>query len=148
MRLVSPEIIHERCNTPSRRSFLKYASGIAAALSPALAQAQGQAPASSDKVDFPPDHADTEATEKMPEASLPPSERVGYAVVGLGRLTMARLLPALAKCKYSRLVALVSGDRAKAQKLARQYGLGDLQLPGLRTHSRQPGRAGGLHRPA
>jgi hypothetical protein len=125
MRSVLPAIIHESCNTPSRHSFLKYANGIAAALFPALAQAQGQPPASSSKVDCPPDHADTEATEKMPESSLPLNERVGYAIVGLGRLTLARLLPALVRCKYSRLTALVSGDCAKAQKLARQYGLGN-----------------------
>ncbi|MDB5758080.1 MAG: gfo/Idh/MocA family oxidoreductase [Burkholderia sp.] len=114
-------------SSTSRRNFLKYASGLAAALSPALAQAQGQRQSlsSPDNVDFPPDHADTEAPEKMPEPGLPPSERVGYAVVGLGRLTVGRLLPALAKCKHSRLTALVSGDRAKAQKLARQHGLGD-----------------------
>ncbi len=111
---------------PSRRSFLKYAGGIAAALSPVLAQAQAQGQqASADKVEFPPDHADTEAPEKMPEPGLPPNERVGYAVVGLGRLTVGRLLPALAKSRYSRLAALVSGDRAKALKLARQHGLGD-----------------------
>lgn len=108
----------------SRRNFLKVAGGIAAAISPALTSAQGQK-LSGNKVDFPPDHASTEAPEKMPEPGLPPNERVGYAVVGLGRLTVGRLLPALAKCKYSRLVALVSGDRGKAQKLAHQHGLND-----------------------
>ena len=106
---------------PSRRTFLKYAGGITAALSPMLSQAQQRAAA--DKVDFPPDHAPTEAPEKMPDPGLPPSERVGFAVVGLGRLSVGRLLPALAKSKYAKLTALVSGDRAKAQKLAHQYGV-------------------------
>lgn len=64
----------------------------------------------------------------MPDLVLPPAERIGYAVVGLGRLTVGRLLPALAKCKYSRLGALVSGDGAKAQKLARQYGLAEQSI--------------------
>jgi predicted dehydrogenase len=54
---------------------------------------------------------------------LPPDGRIGYAVVGIGRLTLEQLLPALAHCKYSRLAALVSGDCDKAMKAARQYGV-------------------------
>ncbi|MBV0881436.1 Gfo/Idh/MocA family oxidoreductase [Noviherbaspirillum sp. L7-7A] len=110
-----------------RRAFLKYAGGIAAGIAP-LAAAHAQSTAGSAKVDFPPDHAQSEASEKMPDPGLPPAERIGYAVVGLGRLTVGRLLPALAQCKYSRLSALVSGDRAKAQKLARQYGLAEQSI--------------------
>jgi hypothetical protein len=79
-------------------------------------------------VDFPPDHAQSEAPEKMPDPGLPPAERIGYAVVGLGRMTVGRLPPALAKSKYSRLSALVSGDRAKALALARQYGLAEQSI--------------------
>ena len=121
-------------DTPSRRTFLKYAGGITAALSPVLAQAQQRAAA--DKVEFPPDHAPTEAPEKMPDPGLPPNERVGYAVVGLGRLSVGRLLPALARSKYARLTALVSGDRAKAQKLARQYGVGEQSIYGYQDFDR------------
>ncbi len=53
----------------------------------------------------------------------PPDQRVGYAVVGLGHLTLEEILPALGQCKKSKLVALVSGDRDKALKVARQYGV-------------------------
>jgi len=109
-----------------RRAFLKYAGGLAAGVAPLAAHAQ--AAAGSARVDFPPDHAQSEAPEKMPDPGLPPAERIGYAVVGLGRLTVARLLPALARSRYSRLTALVSGDRAKAQKLARQYGLAEQSI--------------------
>jgi predicted dehydrogenase len=121
----------------ARRTFLKYAGGIAAGMAPlVVAQAQAQTSAGSAKVDVPPDHARSEAPEKMPDPSLPPSERIGYAVVGLGRLTVGRLLPALAKCKYSRLGALVSGDRAKARKLAQQYGLSDQSIYDYRNFDR------------
>lgn len=37
----------------------------------------------------------------MPDPGLPLAERIGYAVVGLGRLTAGRLLPALNGSKYS-----------------------------------------------
>ncbi|TGE25728.1 Gfo/Idh/MocA family oxidoreductase [Hymenobacter aquaticus] len=53
----------------------------------------------------------------------PVDQRVGYAVVGLGHLTLEELLPALAQCKKSKLVALVSGDADKMGKVARQYGI-------------------------
>jgi predicted dehydrogenase len=54
---------------------------------------------------------------------LPPDERVGYALVGLGHLTLEELLPAFGECKKSRPVALVSGSPEKMQKVAKQYGI-------------------------
>jgi glucose-fructose oxidoreductase len=48
---------------------------------------------------------------------------VGFAVVGLGKLTQGELLPALRKTASARLVALVSGDPAKAKRLAAEHGL-------------------------
>jgi predicted dehydrogenase len=53
----------------------------------------------------------------------PPAKRVGYCIVGLGNLTLGELLPALGNCKYSRITALVSGDRNKALNVAAQYGV-------------------------
>lgn len=52
-----------------------------------------------------------------------PEKRVGYALVGLGHLTLDELMPAFGACKYSKPVALVSGDAAKAAKVAQQYGI-------------------------
>ncbi|MDF2455370.1 MAG: yjhC [Cytophagaceae bacterium] len=60
--------------------------------------------------------------EKYP-APVDPEKRLGYAVVGLGKLTLEELLPALSICKYSKLAALVSGDGDKARKVAQQYGI-------------------------
>lgn len=54
---------------------------------------------------------------------LPPDERIGYAVVGLGHLSLEKILPALNSCKKSRLSALVSGNPEKMKKVAIQYGI-------------------------
>src|SRR5437879_7901613 len=53
------------------------------------------------------------------------SGRVGYAVVGLGRIAERAILPAFRNSKRARLVALVSGDDHKAKRLARQFGAED-----------------------
>ncbi len=47
--------------------------------------------------------------------------KIGYALVGLGNLVIREILPALKRTKHSRAVALVSGDPAKAKKLASEY---------------------------
>ena len=43
---------------------------------------------------------------------------VGYAVIGLGGFAQRAVLPGFAHARKSKLVALVSGDRAKAKRLA------------------------------
>ncbi|MDE1918286.1 MAG: Gfo/Idh/MocA family oxidoreductase [Sphingomonadales bacterium] len=48
---------------------------------------------------------------------------VGYAVVGLGKLSLGQILPALQRTKNAHLAALVSGHPDKAKKVAAQYGL-------------------------
>ncbi|TYZ06020.1 Gfo/Idh/MocA family oxidoreductase [Hymenobacter lutimineralis] len=54
---------------------------------------------------------------------MPPDKRVGYALVGLGHLTLEELLPAFGECKKSKPVALVSGSPEKLKKVAAQYGI-------------------------
>ncbi|WP_041257314.1 Gfo/Idh/MocA family protein [Fibrella aestuarina] len=54
---------------------------------------------------------------------LPADQRVGYALVGLGHLTLEEILPAFGQCKKSKPVALVSGSPEKLQKVAKQYGI-------------------------
>ena len=46
---------------------------------------------------------------------------VGYAVVGLGGIAQQAVLPAFAHSSHARLVALVSGEEAKAKRLAGQF---------------------------
>ncbi len=55
------------------------------------------------------------AQQRVPE---PPGKKLGYALVGLGSLSINQILPAFAKCEKSKVTALVSGDPAKANKLA------------------------------
>ena len=47
--------------------------------------------------------------------------KVGYAVIGLGHIAEHAVLPAFRHAKKSRLIALVSGDEKKAQRLARKF---------------------------
>ena len=56
-------------------------------------------------------------------APLPPDQRVGFAVVGLGELSLSAVLPALCQTKKAKLTALVSGSPEKARTLAREYGV-------------------------
>ncbi|RYE89864.1 MAG: Gfo/Idh/MocA family oxidoreductase [Myxococcales bacterium] len=48
---------------------------------------------------------------------------IGWAVVGLGKFTTERLLPAFAHCHHSRLAALVSGSTEKLGRLGEQHGV-------------------------
>lgn len=54
---------------------------------------------------------------------LRPQETVGWAVLGLGGYAQGQMLPAFARCKRSRLVALISGSPSKAARLADQYAI-------------------------
>ena len=76
-----------------------------------------------DAVAFSSTVAATEAQAEPTPLPLPADQRVGYAIVGLGRLSVDELLPAFAETRLSKPVALVSGDRAKALKLGERYGI-------------------------
>ena len=53
----------------------------------------------------------------------PPGKKLGWAIVGLGSLSINQILPAFAKCERSKVVALVSGHPDKANKLALRHGV-------------------------
>src|SRR5215475_4813402 len=53
----------------------------------------------------------------------PPGKKLGFAIVGLGRLSINQILPAFAKCERSKVVAFVTGSREKGEKLAARYGV-------------------------
>ncbi|MFN6528693.1 Gfo/Idh/MocA family oxidoreductase [Nostoc sp. ChiSLP03a] len=57
------------------------------------------------------------------EPSMPPEKKLGWAIVGLGKFATQQIIPSFGECKRSKLVALVSGDRAKAEGIAQQYGV-------------------------
>jgi predicted dehydrogenase len=50
-------------------------------------------------------------------------KKVGFAVVGLGQLSLGQILPAFKDCKLARPVALVSGHPDKARQTAEKYSL-------------------------
>ncbi len=53
----------------------------------------------------------------------PPGKKLGWAIVGLGSLSIHQILPAFDKCEKSKVTALVSGHPDKANKLAQRYGV-------------------------
>ena len=61
--------------------------------------------------------------EPPPPVLLPPEQRIGFAIVGLGRLALNEILPAFAECLNARPVAVVSGSPDKARVIAAQYGI-------------------------
>ncbi len=90
-----------------------------------MAAAQGGKPSIQNDVQLSQIDAPTEVPLKTPGPFLPPGKRVGFAIVGLGRLSLDQILPAFATSKYCKPVALVSGDADKARKIATQYGIAD-----------------------
>ncbi|MGY2046791.1 Gfo/Idh/MocA family oxidoreductase [Methylobacterium sp. JK268] len=75
------------------------------------------------RVSFPNWRGPSDRPGAPPPAPLPPEERVGFAVVGLGRLSLEEILPAFAQSRKAKVVALVSGSPDKAKVVARQYGI-------------------------
>jgi predicted dehydrogenase len=57
------------------------------------------------------------------QTNQPAPKKLGYALVGVGSLTMGQLLPAFAKCNLCRPVALVSGHPDKAHQQAARYNI-------------------------
>ncbi|USX21887.1 Gfo/Idh/MocA family oxidoreductase [Oxalobacteraceae bacterium OTU3REALA1] len=52
-----------------------------------------------------------------------PERKLGYAIVGLGGYGLGIIIPQFKNCQHSKLVALVSGDPAKAKRVAAEYGV-------------------------
>jgi predicted dehydrogenase len=75
------------------------------------------------QVVFPPWRGEADSPGAPPPAPLPPAQRIGFAIVGLGRLALEELLPAFAESGQARVTALVSGSPEKMAAVARQYGI-------------------------
>jgi len=63
----------------------------------------------------------SEASAQQLYVPEPPGRKLGWAIVGLGSLSINQILPAFAKCEKSKVVAFVSGHPDKANKLALRY---------------------------
>ncbi|MDR5780747.1 Gfo/Idh/MocA family oxidoreductase [Caballeronia sp. LZ065] len=71
---------------------------------------------------------DADKPSPPPPAPSAPEQRVGFAVVGLGRLALEQILPAFSACKHARVTALVSGSPDKARAVAKQYGIDEQSI--------------------
>jgi predicted dehydrogenase len=78
------------------------------------------------------------ARAQGPRITLPdlPKKKLGWAVVGLGQLSVNQILPALTQCKRSRLGGLVSGSPEKARHLAQVYGLDPKHIYSYESYDR------------
>jgi predicted dehydrogenase len=65
------------------------------------------------------------AAAQVPNVKLPeiPGKKLGWALVGLGSLSINQLMPAFPKCTHSKLTAFVSGRPDKAKHLAQIHGV-------------------------
>ncbi len=137
-------------STINRRTFMAHAGSLttagafAAELPIAAATAAGPAEsktsaASSAKVDStnlnvplaPPD-------KQPPHLKLPevPKRKIGYAIVGLGELSLEEILPAFGACHLSKPVALVSGHPDKARQVADAFEISHDAIYGYEDYDR------------
>jgi glucose-fructose oxidoreductase len=70
--------------------------------------------------------AGASATLAGPALARPiqPQRKLGYAIVGLGKLSLGQLIPGLKKTQNAQLAAVVSGSPDKAKRVAAENGLG------------------------
>lgn len=128
----------------SRRSLLQSLSS--AAVAGAVASTRSSAAEAPRPVDigkvqdgtvkFSPIAAQSEAAANSDRPSLAPKDRVGFAVVALGRLSVEEIMPAFAQTQKCRLTALVSGSPDKLQSLGARYGIANNHLYSYDTFDR------------
>ena len=115
----------------SRRGLLRAGGLTAAGLALGGAGAPGYpAPTETDlggvsegRVRFPNWRGEAEPPPAATPNPLPPGERIGYAIIGLGRISVEEALPAFGEARGSKPVALVSGSPEKAREVARRHGI-------------------------
>src|SRR5262245_33548542 len=69
-------------------------------------------------------------------AAAPPARRIGFALVGLGKLSQTQLIPALRATRVARLTALVSGHADKAKRVAAAEGVPERNIYSYETFDR------------
>jgi predicted dehydrogenase len=68
--------------------------------------------------------------------AAPQPRKLGYAIVGLGGYGLNVIIPQFANCTRSRLAAVVSGDPAKAHRVAAAHGLSEQSIYSYATFDR------------
>jgi predicted dehydrogenase len=56
------------------------------------------------------------------------NQKVGYCIIGLGRISMGHFMPGAQISQNSRITGIVSGHRDKAMKVAAQYGVPETSI--------------------
>ncbi|MGI4878902.1 MAG: Gfo/Idh/MocA family protein [Janthinobacterium lividum] len=115
----------------TRRSVMVAAGAVGLGVSgAALAQRAGATPPPVDvgataggKVNFPPSSDPTDSQPQQPPNPMPKDDRLGFAVLGLGKLALEQILPGFGSAKKAKLAALVSGTPDKMKAIAAQYGI-------------------------
>ncbi len=97
---------------PTRRSFLKQA-GSAVALGAFAGETFTGAMGG--------EMATPQAENNSSNSSSTGGKKIGYCIVGLGRISMGQFMPGVKISKDSKVVALVSGHRDKAERIADEY---------------------------
>src|SRR5450755_1354623 len=59
----------------------------------------------------------------LPRLADPNQRKIGYCMVGLGRISLQHFMPGCRQSQSSRVTALVSGHRDKAEKYAAEYNI-------------------------
>jgi predicted dehydrogenase len=118
----------------SRRDFLRAAAAAGALATTGFAQQQERKSNEETEVQLSQIHGPSEQKEKTPGPFLPEDKRVGFTIVGLGRLLLNQILPAFGSSEYCKPVVLVSGDRTKATKISAQYGIKDSAIYGYANY--------------
>jgi len=118
----------------NRREFVRSVGAVSVA--PTALMQEPQKPNQENAVQLSQIHGASEQDEKAPGPFLPGRRRVGYAIVGLGRLSLDQILPAFGSSQYCAPVALVSGDKTKALRIADQYGIDSASVYGYDSFER------------
>ena len=103
------------------------------------------------RVAFPPWRGEADPPGEPPPAPLPPEERVGFAIIGLGRISLEQALPAFAECRMAQAGGAgqrLAGEGAAGGAAIRHPRRGGAWLRPVRAAGRRPGGAGGLYRAA
>jgi predicted dehydrogenase len=76
------------------------------------------------------------ALPRHARGAAPPARRVGFALVGIGKLSQKQLIPALRTTQIARLTALVSGHADKAKRVAAENGVPERNIYSYETFDR------------
>ena len=102
----------------SRRDFLKQLASTTA-LTAAFTPTSGSFLMGESSADLHSDQSNGATGNSSPE----PGKKIGYCIVGLGRISMDQFMPGVRISQHSKIVAFVSGHRPKAERVADQYGV-------------------------